>query len=69
MIPNPVMPNEPHVGLFWAGYYFTALITIMNFIYTQKVVKQLDTQGEELLTDPNYKPWGKTRTPEARTIS
>lgn len=41
----------------------------MNLIYTHKVVKQLDTQGEELLTDPNYEPWVKNRTPEARTIS
>lgn len=69
MIPNPIMPNESHAGLFWLGYYFTTLITIMNLIYTHKVVKQLDTQGEALLTDPDYKPWVKKREPETRTIS
>lgn len=69
MIPNPIPPNEPHAGLFWLGYYLTNLITIMNLIYTHKVVKQLDTQGEELLTDTNYKPWVKNREPETRTIS
>lgn len=69
MIPNPVMPNEPHVGLFWLGYYLTTIITLINLIYTQKEVKRLNTRGEELLTDPDYKPWGKPRTPETRTIS
>lgn len=69
MIPNPIPPNEPHTGLFWLGYYFTTLITLINLIYTQKEVKRLNTRGEELLTDPNYKPWVKTREPETRTIS
>lgn len=63
------MPNEPHVGLFWLGYYLTTIITLINLIYTQKEVKRLNTRGEELLTDPDYKPWGKNRASEARTIS
>lgn len=55
--------------LFWVAYTIPALITIMNLIYTQKAIKRLNTRGEELLTDPNYKPWGKNRAPETRTIS
>jgi hypothetical protein len=55
--------------LFWGAYTIPALITIMNLIYTKKAIKQLNTRGEELLTDPNYKPWGKNREPETRTTS
>lgn len=69
MIPNPIPPNEPHTGLFWLGYYITTLIILINLIHTQKLVKQLDTQGKELLTDTNYEPWVKNREPETRTTT
>lgn len=55
--------------LFWVAYTLPALITIMNLLYTKKTIKRLNTRGEELLTDPNYKPWGAPRAPETRTIS
>lgn len=55
--------------LFWVAYILPTLITIMNLLYTKKATSRLNTRGAKLLTDPNYKPWGKTRTPEARTIS
>lgn len=69
MIPNPVPTNEHHLTLFWVAYILPTLITIMNLLYTKKATKRLNTRGEELLTDPDYKPWGKNRAPEARTIS